>query len=265
MENFNFKKEFGQNFIFDGNLLSAIVFDAGITEKDNVLEIGAGAGTLTEKLSCKAKKVVAYEIDKNLTEHLNELAKKHNNLTIYMRDALKTPMKEIESDFNEGKYHVVANLPYYITSPLIFKFIENTKNVLSLTIMIQKEVAERYSARSNSKEYGIATIMLNYYADAKYVRTVNRKMFTPSPNVDSALIKITPNESKPKADDSKKFQKLVNASFSMRRKTLVNNLTKNFEANKEHLLSLIKDLQKSPSVRAEELEIKDFIYLSNNL
>lgn len=265
MENFKFKKNFGQNFISDGNLLSAIVADAEIMQTDNVLEIGAGAGSLTAKLAERAKKVVSYEIDKTLTEHLNELASKHKNLTIKIKDALKISIDEIESDFGGEKYKLVANLPYYITSPLIFKFIENSDKVISMTIMVQKEVSERYVASHNSKEYGIATIMLNYYADIKLLRTINRKLFRPVPNVDSALIKITPNSSKPRAVNDEIFKGLVHASFSMRRKTLVNNLLKNFNVDKSKLISILNKMGKSNDVRAEQLTISDFIYLADNL
>jgi 16S rRNA (adenine1518-N6/adenine1519-N6)-dimethyltransferase len=264
IENFEFKKNFGQNFIFDENLLSKIVLDAGITEKDNVLEIGAGGGTLTSKLAEKAKKVVAYEIDKTLTEHLNNLSSQYKNLTIYIKDALKTSVKEIENDFGGESYSIVANLPYYITSPLIFKFIEETKNVDSITVMVQKEVAERYIAQPNAKDYGIATIMLNYYADVKYLRTVKKEVFRPMPKIDSALIQIKPNLNKPKAKNEDLFKKIVQTAFSMRRKTLLNNLAKlNFK--KEDLTSLLAKINKLPTVRAEELSIPDFVFLSDNL
>lgn len=264
IENFEFKKNFGQNFIFDENLLAKIVDDAGITEKDNVLEIGAGAGTLTSKLADKAKKVVSYEIDKTLTEHLSALSSKYKNLKIVIKDALKTAIQEIESDFDGEKYAIVANLPYYITSPLIFKFIEETKNVTSITVMVQKEVAERYAAHPNSKEYGIATIMLNYFADIKYLRTVKKEVFRPIPKVDSALIQIIPNANKTRAKDEKFFRKLVQSAFSMRRKTLLNNL-KTLDIEKERLFSLLEKINKLPTARAEELSISDFIFLSDNL
>ena len=263
MENFKFKKEFGQNFIFDGNLLSAIVSDSGITEEDEVLEIGAGAGTLTQKLCEKAKKVVSFEIDKKLTEHLAEIEKKNKNLKIVMADALKTPICEIEKHFN-GSYKIVANLPYYITSPMIFKFLEETKNVASLTVMVQKEVAERFSAKENSKSYGVSTIMINYQANVEYLRTVKRQMFHPAPNVDSALIKITPNPNKPKAKDDAFFSEVVKAAFSMRRKTLQNNLS-TLKISKEKIVELLKKLEKPETARAEELSILDFIFLADNL
>lgn len=262
MENFKFKKEFGQNFIFDGNLLSAIVSDAEITSDDEVLEIGAGAGTLTKKICEKAKKVVSYEIDKNLTEHLMDIQKQNENLTVVMRDALKEDISEIEKHF-EGNYKIVANLPYYITSPMIFKFLEQTNRVKSMTVMVQKEVAERFSAKENSKDYGISTIMINYYAEVKYLRTVGRQMFTPPPNVDSALIKITPTK-KEKAISDKKFSTVVKTAFSARRKTLSNNLTK-LGISKTEIEKLLEEMGKSPSTRAEQLSIKEFIFLSNKL
>lgn len=263
MENFKFKKEFGQNFIFDGNLLSAIVSDSGITEEDEVLEIGAGAGTLTQKLCEGAKKVVSYEIDKNLTEHLRNLESRNTNLKVIIADALKTPIEEIESNFSSN-YKIVANLPYYVTSPMIFKFLEQTNRVLSLTVMVQKEVAERFRAKEGTKDYGVSSIMINYGSDVEYLRTVGRKMFTPPPNVDSALIKITPNNKKPKANDEKFFVKLVKASFSMRRKTLQNNLL-SISIPKEKTIEALKNISKPETTRAEDLSISEFISLSNFL
>lgn len=265
IENFEFKKKFGQNFIFDKNLLSSIVSDANISKESNILEIGAGAGTLTKKLAEKAKKVVAYEIDKTLTEHLDKLTQNFSNLKIRIKDVLKEPIEEIEKNFNGERYSIVANLPYYITSPLIFKFLEETSNVNSITVMVQKEVAERYTAIPNSKEYGIATVMINYYADIKYLRTINRRVFNPIPNVDSALIQIIPNSNKSKVKDRESLKKIVKAAFSMRRKTLINNLTKNYGANKESLILFLKKLNKSLTIRAEELSIEEFIYLADNL
>lgn len=261
---FKFKKNFGQNFIFDNALLWQIIEKSKVGKGDNILEIGAGAGTLTEKLAKSAKKVVAYEIDKTLTEHLNLLSEKHSNLSIYMKDALKTSIKEIETDFNDEKYSIVANIPYYITSPLVFKFIEETKNAESITVMVQKEVAERYCAKPGSKNYGISTVMLNYYADIEYLMTIDRTFFNPSPKVDSALIKITPNK-KFEVKNEKNFKKLINSAFSMKRKTLINNLVKSYSISKENIINLLKQLNKPESVRAEELSLSDFIFLSDNL
>lgn len=263
MKDFKFKKEFGQNFIFDGNLLSAIVADSEITNQSEVLEIGAGAGTLTKKLCEKAKKVVSYEIDKTLTEQLTQLENQTPNLKVIFADALKEPLEKIESNFS-GNYVVVANIPYYITSPLIFKFLKESKRALSLTVMIQKEVALRYLSKPSTKDYGIPTVMINYLANVEFLRNVNRKMFTPVPNVDSALIKITRDSSKPKANDEIFFEKLVKASFANRRKTLVNNL-QFINIPKEKIINSLNSINKTNDVRAEQLSVNDFINLSNLL
>ena len=258
LENFKFNKKFGQNFLSDRNLLDAIVSDAEITDSTEVLEIGAGAGALTESLVKKAKKVVSYEIDKNLTEHLKDLELKHANLKIYMQDALKTPLEKIEKDFS-GEYKLVANLPYYITTPLIFKFLEESDKCKSLTVMVQKEVAERFCASIKSKDYGISTVMMSFYATAKITRNVSRKMFYPVPNVDSAIIKITKKDISSEVDKTK-FKQVVQTAFSMRRKTLVNNLSK--LKSKEEILTILNKLKINSSARAEELSLNDFIELS---
>ena len=261
MENFIFKKKFGQNFIFDGNLLSAIVADANIDKQTDVLEIGPGMGTLTKKLCEKARCVVSYEIDKSLEPTLKQIESQFSNLKFIFKDALKTPLEEIENNF-PGEYVVVANLPYYITSPLIFKFLNSSAS--ALTVMVQKEVAQRFLASVGTKEYGIPTVMINYHADVKYLRTIGRKMFTPSPNVDSALIKIVKNNSKPKAKKQYFFERLVKTAFSARRKTLVNNLEK-LGITRNRLLSAFEKLNFSSSVRAEQLSVLDFINLSDAL
>ena len=262
MFNFKFKKEFGQNFIFDENLLNSIVLDSGINKKTDVLEIGAGAGTLTKKLCQSANMVVSYEIDKTLKEHLTDLENNNKNLKIIFADALKESIQKIESNF-PNNYVLVANLPYYITSPIIFKFLQSDK-VESITVMVQKEVALRYLAKPKSKDYGIPTVMINYSADIKFLRNVNRKIFVPSPNVDSSLIKITKNFNKPKAKNEIFFFNLVKKSFANRRKTLVNNLQLlNIPKNKT--LKALSMLGKNENVRAEELSITDFIQLSDIL
>ena len=260
-EKFVFKKKFGQNFIYDGNLLSAIVSDAKITPETEVLEIGPGEGTLTKKLCAAAKRVVAYEIDRQLQAPLGALQSEFSNLEVIFQDALKTPTEEIEKNFS-GDYVVVANLPYYITSPLIFKFLASRANWL--TVMVQKEVAQRFLAKPNSKDYGIPTVMINYRANVEYLRTVGRKMFIPQPNVDSALIRIVKDETKPKAKDEKFFTSLVKAAFGARRKTLLNNLL-SLNISKEKILSALNECSIAPSSRAEQLSVLDFISLSNSL
>ena len=264
IENHIFNKKFGQNFISDKNLLAAIVNDANITKNDEVLEIGAGAGALTEQLAKSAKKVVSYEIDKTLTEHLNEIAEKHENLTIKIQDALKTKIELLEKDF-KGEYCLVANLPYYITSPLIFKFLEETKKCKSITVMVQKEVGERFCAKAGDKNYGIPSVMIDFYCNCKITRNVSRKMFFPQPNVDSCVIRLDRKILNYDLKFIETFKKIVNFAFSMRRKTLANNLTKNLGITREKCLEMILKINKPESVRAEELNLQDFINLTNEL
>lgn len=249
----NFKKKFGQNFITDKNLLSAIVDDAEIDKSDEVLEIGAGAGTLTKEISNRAKKVISYEIDKDLESHL--LGLKLNNVNFIFKDIMKENLLEIENYFEDG-YKLIANLPYYITTPIIFKFLKNSKKLKSLTIMVQKEVAERIVATKGEKDYGILTIMINFYGNAKITRNVNRKMFYPEPNVDSAVVRIDIDREKYKNIDDDKFYSFVQSCFSMRRKTLKNNL----EHSNLKLKMKIDNLPQSIlSLRAENLSFDDFV------
>ena len=253
MINHNFKKKFGQNFITDKNLLSAIVDDAEIDKSDEVLEIGAGAGTLTKEISNRAKKVISYEIDKDLESYL--LGLKLNNVNFIFKDIMKENLLEIENYFEDG-YKIIANLPYYITTPIIFKFLKNSKKLKSLTIMVQKEVAERIVATKGEKDYGILTIMINFYGNAKITRNVNRKMFYPEPNVDSAVVRIDIDREKYKNIDDDKFYSFVQSCFSMRRKTLKNNL----EHSNLKLKMKIDNLPQSIlSLRAENLSVDDFV------
>lgn len=257
--NFSFNHKFGQNFITDNNFLESVVNDTGINRDDEVLEIGTGAGTLTRVISQNAKKVVTYEIDKKLTEVLNTTLQDLENVTLKMKDVMSVSLEEIESDFEDG-YHMIANLPYYITTPIIFKFIESQK-LKSLNIMVQKEVAERITAKPNSKDYGIITVMIDYFGDASISRIVKRNMFIPAPNVDSAIVSIKLNKKYDVEYDI--FSRVVHGAFAMRRKTLVNNLEKAFKINKEELTKIIEPLK--PTVRAEELSTQDFVNLANKL
>lgn len=222
MINHEFKKKFGQNFISDKNLLNAICEDAEVGKDDEVLEIGAGAGTLTSAISSRAKKVVSYEIDTSLQEHLLEL--ELENTKFIFGDVMNFDLEEIEKDFS-GEYKMIANLPYYITTPIIFKFLNNSKKIKSLTIMVQKEVAERIVAGVGGKDYGVLSIMTSFYGDAEINRIVSRKMFYPQPNVDSAVVTIKINREKYKNINSDEFYNFIKSAFSMRRKTLKNNLT----------------------------------------
>ena len=245
------KKRFGQNFLKDANLLDAIVRDAGVEKDDEVLEIGAGAGALTKALNKTAKHIVSYEIDRDLKDGLLNL--NLNNVEFVFCDILKEDMAEIEKRF-DGEYKLVANLPYYITTPIIFKFLEEAKKLTSMTIMVQKEVAQRLVAKQG-KEYGILSVMIAFYGEAKIMRTVGRKMFYPVPNVDSAIVRIDIDPKKFKGIDRQKFSALVKSAFAMRRKTLGNNLLKVFDK------SILNIDEKLLNCRAENLSVEEFINL----
>ena len=261
IKDFKFNKKYGQNFIFDTNLLTAIVKDSGVNKDDDVLEIGPGAGTLTKIIAQNCKSVTSYEIDENLKDILQQNLSNISNSKIIFADALKTDIKQIENNFS-GNYKIIANLPYYITTPLLFKFIEQTKKVDSITVMVQKEVGERLIAKPNSKDYGIITIMLDFYGNTKITRQVNRKMFTPSPNVDSCVVRVDLQKNKYSCDE-KMFSKIVHASFAMRRKTLVNNLSSGLGVSKEFVSSLLQKADISQTARAESLTTADFVKLTN--
>lgn len=256
----NFKKKFGQNFLSDANLLQAIVKDAQINSADNVLEIGPGAGALTKFLSENAKKVVAYEIDCELEATLKAL--NLNNTKFVFADALKEDISNIESNFKNENYKLVANLPYYITTPLLFKFLEEAKKITSLTIMVQKEVAQRIVAKAGTKDYGVLTVMVSFFGDAKITRIVGRQMFYPQPNVDSAVVNIEMNK-KYSHIDRAKFYNFVKVCFSMRRKTLLNNLSTGLKLSKEQLANKLPDFDLSR--RAESLTLQEFIDLYNSI
>ncbi len=257
MLNHNFKKKYGQNFISDLNLINAIVQDAKVTKLDDVLEIGAGGGSLTQILSQNAKKVISYEIDNDLKDHL--LSLNLNNTTFKFEDIMKVSIDEIEKDFINN-YKVVANLPYYITTPLIFKFLTNSKKITSLTIMVQKEVAERIIAQCGDKDYGVLSIMIQFYGNAKITRLVSRKMFFPQPSVDSAVVNIDIKNNFSNID-SQKFYRFIQGCFSMRRKTLKNNLLHNFNINIHELEGLLG--ANVLSNRAENLSLENFIEIYN--
>lgn len=261
--NFKFSKKFGQNFIFDKNLLQAIIDDSGIDKGDEVLEIGPGAGTLTGVIAKKAKMVVSYEIDKTLEPVLKENLKGVNNSRIVFEDALSCDIKKIESHF-AGEYKIVANLPYYITTPLIFKFIKETKKVVSMCIMVQKEVGERLVAKSKDKEYGAISAVLEFYGDVKILRQVPRRMFVPSPNVDSCVVQINFVKDKYNANP-KTFEAVVKSAFSNRRKTLANNLSVDFKMPKLLIAEILEKNGYSANVRGDGLDTMDFVKISNLL
>lgn len=251
----NFKKKFGQNFISDKNLLEAIGSDAELEDGDQVLEIGAGQGTLTSVIARKAKKVVSYEIDQDLKPALEGLNLK--NVKFVFQDVMDKNLQQIESDF-DGEYKIIANLPYYITSPIIFKFLGGSKRIKSMTVMVQKEVAERIIATCDSKDYGVLSVMVAFWGRAKITRVVDRKMFFPQPNVDSAVIRIDVQKEKFAEVDNKKFYDFVCACFAMRRKTLKNNLSHSPLIPQAKLKLLPEE---TLSLRAQSLTAEQFVSL----
>lgn len=262
--NIKFNKNFGQNFIFDTNLLKAIVSDGGVTKNTEVLEIGTGAATLTKEIGLQAKKVVSYEIDKTLEPTILNTLRESTNVKVVFNDIMKESMASIEANF-EGDYVMVANLPYYITTPIIFKFLENATRLKTMVIMVQKEVAERLVAKHNTPEYGAITAVINAVADTKITRIVKRNMFIPAPNVDSAVVRIDFNKEKYKINNYNNLSKLIKAAFHMRRKTLVNNLKGSFNLDKSKIDEVFNKLNLSPSVRGEALSPEQFVMLSNLL
>ena len=255
-KDFKFKHSLGQNFLSDTNLLRAIVSDAGVTQFDNVLEIGAGAGALTKELVKSAKKVVSVEVDRSLMPILDDLASKNNNLSIVYADILKLKIDDVAQFFDGEPFRVVANLPYYITTPIIFYLLESTLNIKSITIMVQAEVAERIVANPGTKEYGAITPILQLYGKSKITRFVDRKMFTPAPNVDSAVLHLDVN----KSDLSLILatSKFIRACFAMRRKTLVNNIMHEYNINRVEVENILTQCDIPTTIRAEALTLQDF-------
>lgn len=251
----NFKKKFGQNFLTDSNLLSAIVADSGIDSSTVVVEVGAGAGALTTKLCQKAKKVFSFEIDTELQPVLQTNLAEFNNVEVVFKDFLTISNKELINIVGNN-FAVVANLPYYITSPLITRFLTCGANVSSLTVMVQAEVAQRLVAKPKTKDYGVLSIMVQLCGQPKITRFVGRQMFTPAPNVDSNIVNIK-IENIPA--DYTQIVEFVKVCFASRRKTLVNNLSKAY--NKDVIYKCLSELNILPSARAEELSATEFASL----
>lgn len=259
---FRFNKALGQNFIFDGNLLDAIVSDAGVTAEDTVVEIGTGAGTLTARLAARAKKVFSFEVDERLRPVLDISLKGAENVEVVFRDVMKMNDDEL-TEMIGGGFKVVANLPYYITTPLIMRFAESTLPVGSLTVMVQKEVADRLTAEVGSANYAAVTLAVKMFGDAAVTRIVDRHMFRPAPNVDSAVVRVDRVPGRLDGTDEKLVRKLVRAAFAMRRKTLVNNLAASLGIPKQQATDLVTACGFPADVRGERLSLDDFIRLSH--
>ncbi|MEY8356958.1 16S rRNA (adenine(1518)-N(6)/adenine(1519)-N(6))-dimethyltransferase RsmA [Lachnospiraceae bacterium 54-53] len=264
---FAFQKKFGQNFLIDIHVLDKIIAAAGVTKEDCVLEIGPGIGTMTQYLAESAGHVVAVEIDSNLIPILNETLGSYDNVTVIHDDILKVDINQIAERYNGGRpIKVVANLPYYITTPIIMGLFENMVPIDNITVMVQKEVADRMQVGPGSKDYGALSLAVQYYAEPYIVANVPPNCFMPRPNVGSAVIRLTRHRKPPvDAEDRKLMFRLIRASFNQRRKTLLNGLNNSPELpfSKEQIAEGIRSLGLGPSVRGETLNLEQFAALSN--
>ena len=266
--NFSFQKKFGQNFLIDTNILEKIIKEAQITKDDCVLEIGPGIGTMTQYLAENARHVVAVEIDKTLIPILEDTLSEYDNVTVLNADILKTDIQAICDEYNNGKpIKVVANLPYYITTPIIMGLFESHVPLKSITIMVQKEVADRMKEGPGSKDYGALSLAVQYYANPEIVAEVSPNCFIPRPNVGSAVIRLTRYENPPVDVKDERFMfVLIRASFNQRRKTLSNGLSNaGLGISREVVTKALDKMGLSPTVRGEALTLEQFADLSNIL
>lgn len=260
---FHFKKQFGQNFISDTNLLTSIVEASGITKDTTVVEIGCGAGTLTRALAEAAKKVYAFDIDRDLQPVLAETLAGLDNVEVIFRDFNKLNLKEFEAEIEE--YTVVANLPYYITTPLVTKLLEESDKVQGLSIMVQEEVAERFCAKEDTPEYGSITAAIALKGNAKIVKRVSRNMFYPRPNVDSAVVKIDFERGRVAVKDERAYRQTVKCAFLNRRKTLENNLVNSFKITRDVAKAALAQAEIDEKARGETLSPQRLAKLSDVL
>lgn len=266
---FHFQKKYGQNFLIDTNVLEHIIDAAGITKEDMVLEIGPGIGTMTQYLCEVAREVVAVEIDENLIPVLQDTLSEYDNVTVKNEDILKVDIRQIVEEKNHGKpIKVVANLPYYITTPIIMGLFESRVPLESITIMVQKEVADRMQEGPGTKDYGALSLAVQYYSNPEVVCVVPPTCFIPQPKVASSVIRLTCHKNPVvQVEDEAFLFQIIRASFNQRRKTLVNGLNNasNILVSKEKILSTLEKMQLSPTVRGETLSLQQFAELSNRL
>ena len=259
MKDFNFKKSLGQNFLIDDNIKRKIVESASIDEGSLIIEVGPGSGAITKYLVTFVVPVIAFEIDERLKSELESI--NASNLEVIFKDFLKVNLKEVLSKYKYKKIHLIANLPYYITTPIITKVMEE-ELVYEMIIMVQKEVGDRFKASPNTKEYNSLSIFLQYYFDISKVTLVSRNSFVPKPNVDSIVVKFVKKDKLLEVNDIELFFKFVRDSFTQKRKNLRNNL-KNYDLEK--IEKALKVLNKDLTYRAEQLSIEDFIFVVNSL
>lgn len=264
---FAFQKKFGQNFLIDPHVLDKIIGAAGVTKEDMVLEIGPGIGTMTQYLAEAAREVVAVEIDNNLIPILKETLAEYDNVTVINEDILKVDIKTLAEEHNSGRpIKVVANLPYYITTPIIMGLFESNVPIDNITVMVQKEVADRMQVGPGSKDYGALSLAVQYYAEPYIVANVPLNCFIPRPNVGSAVIRLTRHKEMPvQVADPKLMFRLIRASFNQRRKTLQNGLNNapDVSFTKEQIVAAIESLGVPATIRGEALDLQQFAQLAN--
>lgn len=267
--NFHFQKKFGQNFLIDTHVLERIISEAGVTKDDFVVEIGPGIGTMTQYLCEAAGAVAAVEIDKNLIPILHDTLSEYDNVEIINEDILKVDIAALAEEKNGGKpIKVVANLPYYITTPIIMGLFESHVPIESITVMVQKEVADRMQCGPGSKDYGALSLAVQYYAKPEIVANVPPNCFMPRPNVGSAVIRLTRHDNPPvEVTDEKLMFRLIRASFNQRRKTLVNGLknASDLSFTKEQIEAAIEAIGQPLTIRGEALTLSQFAQLANQL
>ena len=274
---FNFQKRYGQNFLIDTNILKKIIEEAGVTKEDCVVEIGPGIGTMTQYLAESAREVVAVEIDKNLIPILEDTLSEYDNVTVINEDILKIDLRKLAEEKNNGRpVKIVANLPYYITTPIIMGLFENQVPLSSITIMVQKEVADRMQVGPGTKDYGALSLAVQYYARPEIVLQVPPACFMPRPGVGSAVIRLTKHEQPPvRTKDEKKLFAVIRASFGQRRKTLANALTNGFcyeaesgktqRVTRQQVYDVLEQMELSQTIRGEALTLEQFAELSDLL
>ena len=262
---FTFSKSLGQNFIVNHSVCPRIAEEGGASSGKGVIEIGTGVGVLTAELAKRADKVVAIEIDDRLIPVLSETLSDFDNVKIINEDVLKVDLdKVIEEEFQGMDVYVCANLPYYITSPIIMSLLESRLNIRAITVMVQKEAATRLTAELGTRDVGAVTVAVRYYSEPKLLFNVSRGSFMPSPNVDSAVIRLDIKNEK-KVDDEKHFFKVVRAAFSQRRKTLSNSLSSGLSMDKKVITEAIKSVGLPESIRPEQLSMEDFINIAESV
>lgn len=264
---FVFKKKYGQNFLIDLHVLNKIIRAADITKDDVVIEVGPGIGSLTQMLAEKAKHVIAIEIDKNLIKILEDTLSEYDNITLIQGDVLKADFKTLIQEYNDSKpIKFVANLPYYITTPIIMGLLENEVPIYSMTVMVQKEVAQRMQSEPGIKSYGALTLAIKYYTNPYIVAYVPPNCFMPRPNVSSAVINLTKHE-KPVVlvKDEKLMFNIIRATFNQRRKTLVKSVSQQLSIDKKKIIEALESIQISVNIRGEMLTIQQFAMLSDKI